>query len=157
MWSWSCSRSNKESKKKTEKANLSLKADLALDIPIRILLAEDYVVNQKIAVRMFNKLGYEIDIVENGKEAVERVQQSQYDLIFMDVQMPEMDGLEATRMIRKLLKHNSPMIIAMTANAMPEDREKCLAAGMDDYLSKPFKPRELQQILEKYRPVLKSY
>lgn len=148
---------NKESKKKTEKAHLSLKADLALDIPIRILLAEDYVVNQKIAVRMFNKLGYEIDIVENGKEAVERVQQSQYDLIFMDVQMPEMDGLEATRVIRKLLKHNSPMIIAMTANAMPEDREKCINAGMDDYLAKPFKPRELQQILEKYRPVLKSY
>lgn len=148
---------NKESKKKAESVNRNLKADLALDIPIRILLAEDYVVNQKIAVRMFNKLGYEIDIVENGKEAVERVQQSQYDLIFMDVQMPEMDGLEATRVIRKLLKHNSPMIIAMTANAMPEDREKCLAAGMDDYLSKPFKPRELQQILEKYRPVLKSY
>ncbi len=148
---------NKENKKKTEGASHNLKADLALDIPIRILLAEDYVVNQKIAVRMFNKLGYEIDIVENGKEAVERVQQSQYDLIFMDVQMPEMDGLEATRVIRKLLKHNSPMIIAMTANAMPEDREKCLEAGMDDYLSKPFKPRELQQILEKYRPVLKSY
>lgn len=133
-----------------------LKADLALDIPIRILLAEDYIVNQKIAVRMFNKLGYEIDIVENGKEAVERVQQSDYDLIFMDVQMPEMDGLEATRVIRKLLRHNSPMIIAMTANAMPEDREKCLEAGMDDYLSKPFKPRELQQILEKYKPILKS-
>ena len=75
----------------------------------------------------------------------------------MDVQMPEMDGLEATRVIRKLLKHNSPMIIAMTANAMPEDREKCINAGMDDYLAKPFKPRELQQILEKYRPVLKSY
>lgn len=146
----------KDSLKQTKTLGKNLKADLALDIPVRILLAEDYIVNQKIAVRMFNKLGYEIDIVENGKEAVERVQQSQYDLIFMDVQMPEMDGLEATRVIRKLLKHNSPMIIAMTANAMPEDKEKCLAAGMDDYLSKPFKPRELQQILEKYRPVLKS-
>lgn len=146
----------KETKQKPTPVAKDLNADLALDIPIRILLAEDYIVNQKIAVRMFNKLGYEIDIVENGKEAVERVQQSHYDLIFMDVQMPEMDGLEATRVIRKLLKHNSPMIIAMTANAMPEDREKCLAAGMDDYLSKPFKPRELQQILEKYRPVLKS-
>lgn len=146
----------KEPDKKVKSTAKQLKPDLALDIPVRILLAEDYVVNQKIAVRMFKKLGYEIDIVENGKEAVERVQQSQYDLIFMDVQMPEMDGLEATRVIRKLLKHNSPMIIAMTANAMPEDREKCLDAGMDDYLSKPFKPRELQQLLEKYKPVLKS-
>lgn len=147
----------REGKKQLAKSTRQvLKADLALDIPIRILLAEDYIVNQKIAVRMFNKLGYEIDIVENGKEAVERVQQSDYDLIFMDVQMPEMDGLEATRIIRKLLRHNSPMIIAMTANAMPEDREKCLEAGMDDYLSKPFKPRELQQILEKYKPILKS-
>lgn len=147
----------REGKKQMAKSTRQvLKADLALDIPIRILLAEDYVVNQKIAVRMFHKLGYEIDIVENGKEAVERVQQSDYDLIFMDVQMPEMDGLEATRVIRKLLRHNSPMIIAMTANAMPEDREKCLEAGMDDYLSKPFKPRELQQILEKYKPILKS-
>jgi len=147
----------REGKKPLSKsARQGLKADLALDIPIRILLAEDYIVNQKIAVRMFNKLGYEIDIVENGREAVERVQQSDYDLIFMDVQMPEMDGLEATRIIRKRLRHNSPMIIAMTANAMPEDREKCLEAGMDDYLSKPFKPRELQQILEKYKPILKS-
>ena len=126
-----------------------LNASLALDIPVRILLAEDYIVNQKIATRMFNKLGYEIDIVENGKEAVQRVQQSQYDLVFMDVQMPEMDGLQATRLIRKRLQQNSPMIIAMTANAMPEDRDKCLAAGMDDYLSKPFKPRQIQQIIEK--------
>ena len=130
----------------------TFREDLAEDIPLRILLAEDFIVNQKIANRIFNKMGYEIDIVENGLEAVEKSSKFTYDIIFMDVQMPEMDGLQATQAIKSNMQEDSPVIIAMTANAMPEDRQKCIDAGMDDYLSKPFKPAELQKLLVKYNP-----
>lgn len=126
--------------------------NLAEEIPLRILLAEDFIVNQKIATRIFKKMGYDIDIAENGLEAVEKATKYTYDMIFMDVQMPEMDGLEATRVIRKRKPENGPIIIAMTANAMPEDRQKCIESGMNDYLSKPFKPKDLQGLLEKYNP-----
>ncbi|MEZ5042646.1 MAG: response regulator [Saprospiraceae bacterium] len=126
--------------------------NLAQDIPLRILLAEDFIVNQKIATRIFKKMGYDIEIAENGLEAVEKATKHTYDLIFMDVQMPEMDGLEATRVIRERKPENGPVIIAMTANAMPEDRQKCIESGMNDYLSKPFKPKDLQGLLEKYNP-----
>ncbi len=125
---------------------------LADDIPLRILLAEDFIVNQKIASRIFKKMGYEIDIAENGLEAVEKSSKFTYDIIFMDVQMPEMDGLQATQEIKSSMQADSPVIIAMTANAMPEDRQKCIDAGMDDYLSKPFKPAEVQKLLVKYNP-----
>lgn len=130
----------------------TFREDLAEDIPLRILLAEDFIVNQKIASRIFKKMGYEIDIVENGMEAVEKSSKFTYDIIFMDVQMPEMDGLQATQAIKSSMQADSPVIIAMTANAMPEDRQKCIDAGMDDYLSKPFKPAELQKLLVKYNP-----
>ena len=130
----------------------TFRENLADEIPLRILLAEDFIVNQKIAGRMFNKMGYDIDIAENGLEAVEKTSKFTYDIIFMDVQMPEVDGLQATQQIKALMQEDSPIIIAMTANAMPEDRQKCIAAGMDDYLSKPFKPAELQKLLVKYNP-----
>ncbi len=97
-------------------------------------------------------MGYEIDIVENGEEAVDKVSKFTYDIVFMDVQMPKMDGLQATSVIKTTHGEESPIIIAMTANAMPEDRQKCIAAGMDDYLSKPFKPSDLQKLLVKYNP-----
>ncbi|MDB9311572.1 PAS domain S-box protein [Spirulina sp. CS-785/01] len=119
-------------------------------IPLQILLAEDNIVNRKVALLLLKKLGYEADVVTNGVEVLETVQQQPYDLILMDVQMPQMDGLEATRqLVRKAvtggLHYPKPYIIAMTANAMEGDRDICLEAGMDDYISKPIRQPELQQ------------
>jgi len=119
----------------------------------RILLAEDNAVNQKVAVQMLQRLGYRADIVANGLEAIAAAQRQHYDIILMDVQMPEMSGLEATRKLRELWPSGPqrPWIIAITANAMTEDREKCLAVGMDDYLSKPIKLEELKAVLGRRR------
>ena len=105
--------------------------------------------NQKLAVRLLDKLGYSADVVENGIDAVDRVRHSSYDMILMDCQMPEMDGYQATAEIRQMegtSRHTS--IIAMTANAMAGDREKCLDAGMDDYLAKPVQPKALKTALD---------
>lgn len=119
--------------------------------PLRILLAEDNTVNQKVAVRILERLGYRVDIAANGVEVIEAVDFVPYDLIFMDVLMPEMDGLEATRIIvREKQKPNRPSIVAMTANAMQGHREECLAAGMDDYISKPVRVEEIQNIIIKW-------
>jgi len=119
----------------------------------RILLAEDNLVNQKIAVTMLKKLGYRADLASNGAEALKAIEKYNYSLVFMDVQMPEMDGLEATRQIRAFEESSSRSetpIVAMTAHAMTGDREKCLEAGMNDYLTKPVQPSELKRILAKW-------
>ncbi len=126
-----------------------LQADFSERYPMRILVAEDNPVNQRLAERVLNKLGYVPNIVVTGKEAVEAQNKNQYDVIFMDVQMPEMDGLEATRKIRSQ-QNKQPVIIAMTANAMTSDQEDCLQAGMDDYISKPIKLDHLVSLIEKW-------
>jgi len=126
-----------------------LQEDFSKHYPLRILVTEDDKINQKIALKVLNKLGYKPDLAANGKEALEMVGDGDYDVILMDVQMPVMDGLEATRMMRLCL-NTQPVIIAMTANAMQGDRQECLKAGMDDYISKPIKFEDLLSILEKW-------
>ncbi len=122
------------------------------EVPARILLAEDNPINQRVAVKILEKKNYIIDVAENGLIALQALQKEPFDIVLMDVQMPEMDGLTATREIRKLNTTIKDIpIIAMTANAMKGDEEQCLEAGMDDYISKPFKPVELYAILEKWR------
>jgi CheY-like chemotaxis protein len=118
---------------------------------VRILLAEDNLINQKVATKILQKRNYSVDVVNNGKEAVKAALRQHYDIILMDVQMPVMDGYEATAQLRQKLnpKEHIP-IIAMTAHAMKGDREKCLLAGMDDYISKPIKPDDLYAMLEKW-------
>jgi CheY-like chemotaxis protein/HPt (histidine-containing phosphotransfer) domain-containing protein len=128
---------------------------LARRLPMHLLLADDNVVNQKVALRLFDQMGYHLDIAADGVEAVEAVERHGYDIIFMDVQMPEMDGLEATRRIRELERATSKrpsIIIAMTASAMLGDREKCIQAGMDDYLAKPVRPEAVRAALERWGP-----
>jgi len=116
--------------------------------PLRILLAEDNAVNQKLAMRLLQQMGYQADLANNGLEAVEAVQRQAYDVVLMDVQMPEMDGLDATRRICELLPPDGrPRIVAMTANAMQGDREMCIEAGMDDYLTKPIQVLRLVEAL----------
>jgi signal transduction histidine kinase/CheY-like chemotaxis protein/ligand-binding sensor domain-containing protein len=138
-----------------QKASL-LSADFALDWPLRILLAEDNSINQKVAIRILNSLGYEtIEVAKNGAEAVEKLEQKGFDVILMDMQMPEMDGLEATRAIRKK-SIPQPIIISMTANAMGDDKEACLEAGMNDYMSKPIKLEVLMASLKGAAELLKT-
>lgn len=121
--------------------------------PLRILLAEDNVVNQRMAQLLLERLSQTADVVSNGKEAVNAATLLPYDLILMDVLMPEMDGLDATRQIRERLpKERQPRIIAMTANALSGDRERCLAAGMDDYISKPVLLDELARVIQRQSP-----
>ena len=116
--------------------------------PLRILVAEDNVVNQKLALRLLQQMGYRADLASNGIEAVESIARQAYDVVLMDVQMPELDGLDATRRIRALgSAHRGLRIVAMTANAMQGDREMCLEAGMDDYLTKPIRVEQLVETL----------
>jgi signal transduction histidine kinase/HPt (histidine-containing phosphotransfer) domain-containing protein len=129
-------------------------------LPLRILLCDDNAINQKVAARILQSIGYEPDLAGNGREALDAIDKKPYDLVFMDVMMPEMDGLEATRIIRD--RHQDAtthpnyqsriVIIAMTAQAMQGDREKCLAAGMDDYLSKPILPKDVRAMIERWGP-----
>lgn len=137
----------------TEPVKQTLSPDFVKDYPLRILIAEDNAVNQKLALRILSKLGYDAALAENGLEALEMVNRQQYDVILMDVQMPGMDGLEATRLIRKRLQLQ-PVIIAMTASAMKEDKDECLDAGMDDFLSKPVKPGDVVNTLIKWSNII---
>ncbi|MGN8068742.1 two-component regulator propeller domain-containing protein [Mucilaginibacter sp. 22184] len=129
--------------------------DFATEFPMRILVAEDNLINQKLVDKMLTKLGYKFIMAPNGLEALNKLKLNPVDVIFMDVQMPEMDGFEATRHIRKYA-FKQPYIIAMTANAGPEDRELCLAEGMDDYIAKPMKTEDLVAILKKAYEAVKK-
>ena len=119
---------------------------------MKILLAEDNAINQKLALRLLEKRGHSVVIANNGKEALARLDEDIFDLILMDIQMPEIDGLEATAIIREREKRKGGHlpIVAMTAHAMKGDKERCLEAGMDDYVSKPIKPAELFAAIERF-------
>jgi len=130
---------------------LLLDSDLsqfAARYPFEILVAEDNIINQKMIRNVLQLLGYSSDVVANGLEVIEAVKRQHYQLIFMDIQMPEMDGYEATRIIIDHLKDDRPIIIAMTANAMKSDREKCMEIGMDDYVTKPLKVEDLKKAFQ---------
>lgn len=138
--------------------SFSLDRQLASKYPLKILLAEDNVINQKVAIKILEKLGYRADVASNGLEAIEAVKTINYDVVFMDIHMPELDGLGASRIITSELKlEHYPVIIAMTANAMQGDREQCLAAGMNDYLSKPVRLEELQDMLIRWGQKIYSH
>lgn len=136
----------KEEVPERRKVESSLKGN-----PLKILLSEDNLVNQKLAVKLLEKQGWEVMVAGNGKEAVELIERDGFDLVLMDVQMPEMDGIEATRVIREKEKCSGKHIpiIALTAHAMKKDRNACLEAGMDSYISKPIKVKELFEEIEK--------
>jgi CheY-like chemotaxis protein len=138
-----------QSESASQPGRSAIDADLGRRHPLRILLAEDNAVNQKLALRILEQMGYRADVASNGIEAVQSIERQTYDVILMDVQMPEMDGLDATRHIRRLTDVSQPHIVAMTANALEGDREACLAAGMNDYVSKPIRVHELVQALLK--------
>src|SRR5262249_11766671 len=128
--------------------------DVSSPMPLRILLAEDNAINQKVALRLLERLGYGADVVGDGRQALARLDHAAYDVILMDVQMPEMDGLEASpTMCARWAASERPGIIAMTAEAMLGDRDKCLAAGMDDYIVKPVTLDRLAAALAKCRPL----
>jgi len=132
----------------SENANARCGADAPVR-PVRVLVAEDNAINRQVALAQLRKLGYEALAVNNGAEAVEKVQAGGYDLVLMDCQMPVMDGLEATRLIRQ---STGIPIVAMTAHAMPGDRDRCLSRGMDDYLAKPVELKQLAEALARWLP-----
>ncbi|MCB9422268.1 MAG: response regulator [Ardenticatenaceae bacterium] len=139
-----------EPQKSPPKVPTQLLRPMGDEMPLRILVAEDNRINQKIIQQILGKLGYQIDLVSNGVEAVVAVNQQAYDVVFMDIQMPEMDGLEATKQIRQQVSALSqPQIVALTANALVGDRERYLASGMDEYISKPVQIEELTAILQR--------
>jgi PAS domain S-box-containing protein len=129
----------------------SLDSGLSVRIPLRILIAEDNMVNQKLAMSLLNLMGYRVEAVINGRQVLEILGKQDFDLILMDIQMPEMNGIEATeKIIETIPAEKQPYIIALTANAMVGDREKCISAGMVDYMAKPIKINELQAMIEKW-------
>jgi len=125
------------------------------EFPLRIMVAEDNEINQKFILKILSKLGYNATLARNGKEVLEMADLSSYDLILMDVQMPDMDGLEATRMVRLCLE-KQPVIIAMTANALDGDQDNCIQAGMDDYICKPVELNKLMEQLAKWGSAIQS-
>ncbi len=139
--------------KQHQEEDTSQEDKIRMQLKLKILLAEDNKINQKVAMLNLNNMGYQVDIANNGKEAVEKFKNGDYDIIFMDVQMPEMDGVEACKKIREIENNSDSTkkipIIAMTANTSDDERKKYWEAGMDDYISKPFKRKELVEILKK--------
>jgi CheY-like chemotaxis protein/HPt (histidine-containing phosphotransfer) domain-containing protein len=143
---------------KAPAASTKLDPTLASRLPLRVLLCEDNVVNQKVALRLLKQMGYRADVAANGMEALAALDRQPYDLVFMDVMMPEMGGFEATQIIRERQNQKSQfpnykstmIIVAMTASAMQGDREKCLAAGMDDYVAKPVRLEDMRSIVERW-------
>jgi len=132
-------------------ADHNIDKNLSSKLPMRILLAEDNVTNQDLVITLLSKMGYKIDAVENGRKVLEMLDRKKYDIILMDIQMPVMNGMEATKIIcEKFPEHERPKIIAITANAMPGDRERYLNAGMVDYLPKPIKFKDVQSVLIKW-------
>lgn len=127
--------------------------DLSKHLPLRILVAEDNAVNQKVILRILERMGYHADVAANGYEVIDAIQRQHYDVIFMDVQMPEMDGVTTMHKIREILPvEKQPRIVALTAHALPGDREQYLELGMDDYLSKPIRPQTLVETLKRCAP-----
>jgi two-component system sensor histidine kinase/response regulator len=146
---------------KTQTATLSLKSPITpppglSKKPIRILLAEDNIINQKVAIGLLNNIGYKADVAGNGLEVLAALDIRPYELILMDCQMPELDGYETTQRIRARKDCGSMRIVAMTANAMRGESEKCLEAGMDDYLSKPVRLEALRDMLARWMPAEKK-
>jgi signal transduction histidine kinase/DNA-binding response OmpR family regulator/HPt (histidine-containing phosphotransfer) domain-containing protein len=138
-----------------EAAKSVFDSELGQRKPLRILLVEDYPANQKLALKLLDRLGYGAQVAENGVQALAKLEEEAYDLVFMDQQMPEMDGLEATRRIRRREQERGlprVHIVAMTANAIQGDRERCIAAGMDDYISKPIRVEALVEAIDKVHP-----
>jgi signal transduction histidine kinase/DNA-binding response OmpR family regulator len=138
--------------RRADTAKSQFDADMGKQLPLRILLAEDNAINQKLTLRLLARMGYRADVAGNGLEAIEALQRQPYDVVLMDVQMPEMDGLDATRRIRQLSPKElsvgkQPRIVAMTASVMKEDRDACQVAGMDDFVSKPVRVEELVRAL----------
>jgi CheY-like chemotaxis protein/HPt (histidine-containing phosphotransfer) domain-containing protein len=142
----------------TKPANNKLDPQLSQRLPLRVLLCDDNLINQKVAMRLLSQMGYSPKLAGNGIEALSALESEPFDMIFMDVMMPEMDGLEATRKIRQRQQDRTKnpnykahmVIVAMTASVMPGDREKCLEAGMDDYLSKPVRPEDIRLVIERW-------
>jgi CheY-like chemotaxis protein len=130
---------------------------LSAQFPLRILVAEDNVVNQKVLLRVLKEIGYTGDVAGNGVEVLDAIREVKYDLIFMDVHMPEMDGLETSRRIVNSLKPGErPIIVALTADALQGDRDKCVEAGMDDYITKPIRIADIQRIIEQWGQAAKA-
>ncbi len=124
--------------------------NISIEDKIRILVAEDNPINQKVIVHMLRKLCYEPILASNGSEAYELCEKIDFDLVFMDMEMPEMDGIEATRKILASSREKRPLIIAMTANAMVEDQQRCIEAGMNDFIAKPFTIQVVQKMINQY-------
>jgi len=132
-------------------AALAFDSSFASRFPLRILLADDNRVNQRVGSSFLEKLGYRVVVVSNGLEVLQALERQPYDIVFLDVQMPEMDGYEAARQLRRRwADDNRPRLIAMTGNAMQGDREACLEAGMDDYIPKPARVADLRAALERW-------
>ncbi|MBL0318247.1 MAG: response regulator [Alphaproteobacteria bacterium] len=117
-----------------------------------ILVADDYIVNQELVKEMLEMMECEVDVADDGKETLDMFNENEYDIIFLDIQMPEMDGYEVARRIRQVAKGKQIPIVAITANALVGDREKCLDAGMNDYMPKPIKGERLEEMLRKHLP-----